>query len=154
MLNLPIIGLVIIASVVCILLLIYILFVSKKSEQEFDLLREEVASRLGLIYERDPEKQVHSSTRGLKKSTETVNWRIGGMMKGWEVRLENRSHRSWGMGPHSRMSMTLLLVSCRTPQDLGWPGRYAQCSPRSCLPCGWTAWSPWPPQFGIPPPPR
>ena len=42
------------------------------------------------------------------------------MMNGREVRLENRSHKSRGMGPHSHMSMTMLLVSCRTPQDLGF----------------------------------
>lgn len=120
MLNLPIIGLVIIASAVCILLLVYILFVSKKTEQELDLLREELAGGLGLIYERAPEKQTHSSIGGLAKSTEMVNWRIGGMIKGREVRLENRNHRSRGMGPHSHMAMTMLLVSCRTPQDLGF----------------------------------
>ncbi|MBW1912110.1 MAG: hypothetical protein JRI43_02840 [Deltaproteobacteria bacterium] len=118
--NLHIIGLVIIASVVCILLLIYILFVSKKAEQELDLLRRELAGRLGLIYERAPEKQVHSSRGGPAKGTEMVNWRIGGMIKDREVRLENRSHRSRGMGPHSHMTMTMLLVSCRTPRDLGF----------------------------------
>ena len=120
MLHLPIIVLVIIASAVCILLMIYILLVSKKSEQELDLLREELAGTLGLIYERAPEKQIRSSIRGLAKETEIVNWRISGTMKGREVRLENRSHRSRGMGPHSHMSMTMLLVSCRTPQDLGF----------------------------------
>jgi len=99
--NWSIIGLIIIASVVCILLLIYLLYASKKTEHELDALGAELASRLGLNFERFPENQIHSSTSTLVRSTEIVNWRIGGKIKGREVKLESRSHKTRGMGPHS-----------------------------------------------------
>jgi hypothetical protein len=116
--NLPVIGLIGLASAVCVLLLVYVLYASKKTEQELDALRAALAHRLGFRLERTPEKKVHASFGGLARGTEVVNWRISGRMEGRDVKLESRSHRTRGMGPYTGMAMTLLLVSCRMPEDL------------------------------------